>query len=134
MINLPAVYSQRLKAGGFSCFNTQSFTYVLNGLHFNLAMHFFIQQFTFIFKGTHFLSKQCYLPNLIIWSSTFVPVLFETEKAKKRTRERGLANSKDDVNPLNAKLTKWPNTLKQFLGNLPFELFECVWPFCGIGA
>ena len=29
------------------------------------------------------------------------------------------------INPLSAKLTKWPNTLK---------LFECVWPFCGIGA
>ena len=27
----------------------------------------------------------------------------------------------DDVNPLSAKLTKWANTLKQFVGNLPMN-------------
>ena len=32
------------------------------------------------------------------------------------------------VNTLSAKLTKWPNTRKQFVGKLS------VWPFCGIGA
>ena len=34
------------------------------------------------------------------------------------------------INPLSAKLTKWPNTKWQIAG----ELFECVWPFGGIGA
>ena len=33
-------------------------------------------------------------------------------------------------NPLIANPTKWTNTLKQFVD----ELFECVRPFCGIGA
>ena len=37
-------------------------------------------------------------------------------------------------NPLNAKFTKWPNTLKQFVGKLPTNCFECVWLFCAIGA
>ena len=31
-------------------------------------------------------------------------------------------------NPLSANFTKWANTL------FADELFECVWPFCGIGA
>ena len=30
------------------------------------------------------------------------------------------------VNLLNTNPTKWSNTLKQF------QLFECVWPFCGL--
>ena len=34
------------------------------------------------------------------------------------------------INPLSAKLTKWPNTKWQIAG----ELFEGVWPFGGIGA
>ena len=34
------------------------------------------------------------------------------------------------LNPLNANFTKWSNTLKQIAD----EFFECVWPFCGIGA
>ena len=33
-------------------------------------------------------------------------------------------------NPLSANPTKKSNTLKQFAD----ELFECVWPFCGIGT
>ena len=32
------------------------------------------------------------------------------------------------VNPLSANPRKWSNALK------PYELFECVWPFCGVGA
>ena len=35
-----------------------------------------------------------------------------------------------NANPLSANFTKWSNTVKQFAG----ELFECVCPFCGIGA
>ena len=35
-----------------------------------------------------------------------------------------------DVNPLIANPTKWPNTLKQFVGNW----FDCVWPFYEIGT
>ena len=34
-----------------------------------------------------------------------------------------------NVNPLSANPPKWSNTLKQFVGK-----FECVCPFCGIGA
>ena len=37
------------------------------------------------------------------------------------------------VNPLSANPTKWSNTLKQFVGRSD-ELYECVWPFCGVGA
>ena len=33
------------------------------------------------------------------------------------------------LNPLSANTTKCPNTFKQFR-----QLFECVWPFCGVGA
>ena len=29
---------------------------------------------------------------------------------------------------------KMVSTLKQFVGNFADKLFECVWPFCGIGA
>ena len=40
-----------------------------------------------------------------------------------KTREKHLLKKyilvKLKVNPLNVKLTKWPNTLKQFVGNLP---------------
>ena len=40
-----------------------------------------------------------------------------------------IGNVVENVNPLSAKLTKWPN-IRQF-GD---ELFECVWPFYEIGA
>ena len=36
-----------------------------------------------------------------------------------------------ELNPLSANPTKWSNTLKQFIGDLPTK---CVWPFCEIGA
>ena len=36
-------------------------------------------------------------------------------------------------NPLSTNPTKWPNTLKQFVDNLPTNCLS-VWPFCGIGA
>ena len=32
----------------------------------------------------------------------------------------------DVVNPLSANPTKWSNTLKQFVGKIVDELFECV--------
>ena len=47
-------------------------------------------------------------------------------------RGRGLANSKDDVNPLSAKLTKWPDTLKQFVGNLPTNCLSVFGHFVGL--
>ena len=34
---------------------------------------------------------------------------------------------------LSANPTKWSNTFKQFVGNSD-QLFECVWPFCGVGV
>ena len=37
------------------------------------------------------------------------------------------------IYPLSANPTKWPNTLKQFVGNLPTNYLS-VWPFCEIGA
>ena len=47
--------------------------------------------------------------------------------------------TKSHCNPLSANPTKWSNKLKQSVGKLPTnqiadELFECVWPFCEIGA
>ena len=36
-------------------------------------------------------------------------------------------------NPLSANPTKWSNTLKQLTAKAD-ELFECVWPFYGVGA
>ena len=45
----------------------------------------------------------------------------------------GLINiGKKQVKPLSANPTKWSNTLKS--SALADELFECVWPFCGVGA
>ena len=40
----------------------------------------------------------------------------------------------EKLNPLSANPTKWSNTLKQFVGNLTANCFECVRPFCDIGA
>ena len=34
----------------------------------------------------------------------------------------------ENINPLSANPTKWPNTLKQFVGKIADELFECAWP------
>ena len=36
--------------------------------------------------------------------------------------------------PLSANPIKWPSTLKQFTGSVVNELFEIVWPFCGVGS
>ena len=36
------------------------------------------------------------------------------------------------VNPLSAKLTKWPNTLKQFVGNLPTNCLSMFGHFVGL--
>ena len=38
------------------------------------------------------------------------------------------------VNPLIANPTKWSNTLKQFVGNLPMNCLSVFDPFCGVGA
>ena len=35
------------------------------------------------------------------------------------------------INPLSANSTIWSNTIKQFAAD---KLFECVWPFCRVGA
>ena len=35
---------------------------------------------------------------------------------------------------LSTSPTKSSSTLKQFVGNLPTNCFECVWPFCWVGA
>ena len=36
------------------------------------------------------------------------------------------------LNPLSAKLTKWPNTLKQFVGNLPTNCLSVFGHFVGL--
>ena len=36
------------------------------------------------------------------------------------------------VNPLSAKLIKWPNTLKQFVGNLPTNCLSVFGHFVGL--
>ena len=36
------------------------------------------------------------------------------------------------LEPLTTSPTKWSNTLKQLVSNF-CKLFECVWPFCGVG-
>ena len=38
----------------------------------------------------------------------------------------------ENVNPLSAKLTKWPNTLKQFVGNLPTNCLSVFGHFVGL--
>ena len=43
----------------------------------------------------------------------------------KRLRQSGL-------NPLNANFTKWPNTLKQFVGNLPTNCFSVFGHFVAL--
>ena len=40
--------------------------------------------------------------------------------------------SKASVNPLSEKLTKWPNTLKQFVGNLPTNCLSVFGHFLGL--
>ena len=36
------------------------------------------------------------------------------------------------INPLSPDRTKWPNTNNSWA--VADKLFECVWPFCGVGA
>ena len=36
------------------------------------------------------------------------------------------------INPLSAKLTKWPNTLKQFVGSLPTNCLSVFGHFMGL--
>ena len=36
------------------------------------------------------------------------------------------------INPLNAKFTKWPNTLKQFVGKLPTNCLSVFGHFVGL--
>ena len=43
-------------------------------------------------------------------------------------------SSERNLNPWSVNRTKWLNTLKQFASAVADELFECVWPFCGVGS
>ena len=38
----------------------------------------------------------------------------------------------ENINPLSAKLTKWPNTFKQFVGNLPTNCLSLFGHFVGL--
>ena len=44
----------------------------------------------------------------------------------------GMAKVSLRVNPLSAKLTKWPNTLKQLVGNLPTNCLSMFGRFVGL--
>ena len=43
-----------------------------------------------------------------------------------------LATKKINFNPLSAKLTKWPNTLKKFVGNLATNCLSVFGRFVGL--
>ena len=61
---------------------------------------------------------------------------WEKETRKIRRKESILALDRflvKSLNPLSANPTKLSNTLKQFVAKVADELFECVWPFCGVG-
>ena len=48
------------------------------------------------------------------------------------THATRLNNNCKLFDPLSAKLTKWPNTLKQFLGNLPTNCLSVFGHFMGL--
>ena len=50
--------------------------------------------------------------------------------AKVKVYSAKFKKKKKIINSLSANPKKWSNTFKQFVD----ELFECVWPFCEIGA
>ena len=39
----------------------------------------------------------------------------------------------EDVNPISASFTKWSNTLKKFVSNLPTNCLSMFDPFVGLG-
>ena len=41
-------------------------------------------------------------------------------------------NNSNNLNPLIANPAKWSNILKAIREQFADELFECVWPFCGV--
>ena len=41
-------------------------------------------------------------------------------------------SSETTINPLSANPTKWPNTLKQFVGNLPTNCLSMFGHFAGL--
>ena len=91
----------------------------------------------------HYWWKWCFYRQILIkivekymWKSEFFSRLHVKFRNFGKTElfQRILSQICSDLNPLSANLTKWSNTHKQFVGKLPDELFECVWPFCGIGA
>ena len=46
---------------------------------------------------------------------------------------RSVTRTSVKINPLSANPTKWSNTQMVFL-QFADKLFECDWPFCGVGA
>ena len=45
-----------------------------------------------------------------------------------------ISNFCSSINPLSANFTKWSETLKNIRRQFANKLFECVRPFCAIGA
>ena len=50
----------------------------------------------------------------------------------KSTKSQKYYKNLTDINPLSAKLTTWPNTLKQFVGNLPTNCLSVFDHFLGL--
>ena len=49
-----------------------------------------------------------------------------------QTYQLSSSSNKNTINPLNAKFTKWPNTLKQFVGKLPTNCLSVFSYFVGL--
>ena len=63
---------------------------------------------------------------LLSWNKKSFSPFFKRLSLKQRWRWES------DFNPLSAKFTKWPNTLKQFVGNLPTNCLRVFDHFVGL--
>ena len=58
--------------------------------------------------------------------------LLEKQKTISLTSLHENVSGCQNLNPLSAKLIKWPNTLKQFVGNLPTNCLSVFGHFVGL--
>ena len=60
----------------------------------------------------------------------------QTSKKKNRTQpsKEILIFLRGELNPLSANFTKMAKQTQTIRRQFADELFQCVWPFCGIGA
>ena len=79
----------------------------------------------------HWLHLANRLSKLFLKTRTIVAFIKEVNSYISVTMKENVmssGNSEDILTLLTANPTKWANTLKQFTE----ELFDCVWPFCGV--